>query len=70
MSQKHDYANYDQFAQIFLYDLYDDTKCLCTKFEAIWTNESRVMGWKSLGILKMDWCAFFAYQYGCCNINV
>ena len=25
-----------------LNDFYDDTKCLCTKFEVIWTNESRV----------------------------
>ena len=44
MSQKQDYANYDQFAQNFMHDLYDDTKCLCTKFKVIWTNESRVMG--------------------------
>ena len=44
----------------FLNDVYDDTKCLCTKFEVIWTKESRVIGQKILGILKMDWCAFFA----------
>ena len=57
----------------FLNDFYNDTKCLCTKFEVIWTNEkneSRVMGQKILGILKMDWCAFFAHQHGCCTINV
>ena len=51
--KKHDYANYDQF----LNDFYDDTKCLCTKFEVIWTYESRVIDQKNFGILKMDWCA-------------
>ena len=33
----------------FLNDFYDDTKCLCTKFEVIWTNESRVNGPKDFG---------------------
>ena len=33
----------------FLNDFYDDTNCLCTKFEVIWTNESRVMGQKNFG---------------------
>ena len=42
----------------FLNDFYDDTKCLCTKFAVIWTNESRVIGQKFLEILKVDWCAF------------
>ena len=54
----------------FLNNFYDDTKCLCTKFEVIWTNESRGMDQNFLGILKMDWCAFFAHQHGCCTINV
>ena len=25
-----------------LNDFYDDTKCLCTKFEVIWTNETEL----------------------------
>ena len=59
-----------QIMSNFLNNFYDDTKCLCTKFEVIWTNESRAMGQKILGILKMDWRAFFAHQHGCCTINV
>ena len=45
--EKHDYANYDQFAQKFEIGLQDHTACLCTKFEVIWINENRVMGQRS-----------------------
>ena len=40
MTQKHDYVNYDQFAQNFdmAYNAMQRT-CLSTKFKAIWINE-------------------------------
>ena len=34
----------------FLYGLQDHKTCLCTKFEAIWTNENRVTGKTRWGI--------------------
>ena len=58
----------------FLNDLYDDTKFLLTKFEVIWTNESRVIGQKNFGDFENGLVCIFCsptwlLQYKCTEIS-
>ena len=60
----------------FLCGLKDDMTCLFTKFEIIWTSTIELWA-KEVGEFSMvcymgKWAGGhpFAYQHGCCNINV